>query len=490
MAARVAGLASAAAAVAAPAPRTDERPGRGHADAPDVNEPSDGVGWNAARTRPRTRVRIGVLVVHAPSSGGMHQYELSILDALSSRARELSDRFSFALFYLRGDRLPLERLRGSGWATHALPSRRALELVRSVACTAAVRRLARRRKPRASPAPTQAFAAADRGTQLKRFLLGRFFRHHGIDLLLCPTALSVGVEAGLPVIMAIHDLQHRLHPEFPEVSAGGEWERRERLYLNAARHATLLVADSDTGSEDIVDCYGVSPDRVAVLPFVPPPYLHAVSSSEADRIRREQGLPERFFFYPAQFWPHKNHVRVVEAIGLLKREHALDVHVAFTGSPHGGITADTASEIAEAAEQHGCADQIHRLGYLSGREVSALYGTATGLVMPTFFGPTNIPIVEAWLLGCPVLTSDIRGVREQVGDGGLLVDPADPRAIADGMRRLATDEALRGDLRRRGSERLALYTAEDFARRLTEILDTGCDLVAAGDGRGPRRVAA
>ena len=72
--------------------------------------------------------------------------------------------------------------------------------------------------------------------------------------------------------MAIHDLQHRLQPEFPEVSANGEWERREYRFRNGARYATLLLADSEVGKEDLLNFYGpygVTPDRVKVLPFIP-----------------------------------------------------------------------------------------------------------------------------------------------------------------------------------------------------------------------------
>lgn len=441
----------------------------------------------------QARTRVGVFVVGDAAAGGSHQYELSILEALIAKGSDLSDRFSFALFYQDGDSLPLERLRRCGWTTHARPNAKLLQALRWVASAGGLRRSHARLEEADAPAsPPRSVEAARPRSRLERSLLRRFFRRHAIDLLFCAAPTPIGFEVGVPYVMAIHDLQHRLQPEFPEVSAGGEWMRREYLFRNAARRATLLIADSEIGKEDIVDCYGeygVSADAVVVLPFVPPPYLEEVPTAEADGIRQEKGLPERFFFYPAQFWPHKNHARIVEAIGVLK-EHALDVHVAFTGSRRGGVVSDTASKVATLAENHRCSRQIHLLPYLDSREISALYGIAQGLVMPTFFGPTNIPILEAWLLGCPVITSDIRGVREQVGDAGLLVDPTDPVAIAEAMRRLATDEALRDDLRRRGRARLSLYTKEDFAHRLTEILSKASAPISARNASGMRELVA
>ena len=75
-------------------------------------------------------------------------------------------------------------------------------------------------------------------------------------------------------------------------------------------------------------------------------------------------------------------------------------------------------------------------------DMSALYAEAAGLVMPTFFGPTNIPVLEAFALGCPVVTSDIRGIREQTDGAAILVDPRSPEAIADGLRRLLSSSEL------------------------------------------------
>ena len=93
-------------------------------------------------------------------------------------------------------------------------------------------------------------------------------------------------------------------------------------------------------------------------------------------------------------------------------------------------------------------------------KICRLYAGAVGLVMPTFFGPTNIPMLEAWAFGCPVLTSDIRGIREQVGNAAILVNPRSEEAIADGIYHLWTDENLRRILADRGRRRLASYTVQ------------------------------
>jgi glycosyltransferase involved in cell wall biosynthesis len=292
-------------------------------------------------------------------------------------------------------------------------------------------------------------------------------------------------ECGIPYVIVVHDLQHRLHPEFPEVSADGEWERREYSYRNGVRYATLLVADSESGKDDILDFYrpyGVTPDRIKILPFLPACYLSVdVAASERQRIRQCYQLPERYLFYPAQFWAHKNHARIVEAIGLLRQKHGLEVPLVLCGSYSLKIREDVFREVMSRVQQLGLVKQIVYLGYVPEGDMSGLYGGATALIMPTFFGPTNIPPLEAWAFGCPVITSDIRGIREQTGDAALLVDPRSVEAIAAGILRLWTNPRLCHELIVRGRARLAEYGPDDYRQRLRAIVDEARDRVRSHD---------
>jgi glycosyltransferase involved in cell wall biosynthesis len=294
-----------------------------------------------------------------------------------------------------------------------------------------------------------------------------------VNLLIYPFPAAVASEARVPYVMAIHDLQHRLQPEFPEVSANGEWERREHIFRNGAQGATLLLADSEVGKEDILNCYGkqgVRPDQIKVLPFLP--YVKPeTSSAERYRVRVRYDLPERYLFYPAQFWPHKNHRRIIQALRVLKDEQEMDVPVVFCGSHTGAIRKRTFKEMMATASQLGLRNNVRYLGYVSDDDISAIYAESSGLVMPTFFGPTNIPVLEAWAAGCPVLTSDIRGIREQVGDAGLLADPRSVESIADGIRRLWTDSELGRTLAQRGRRRLAAYTPANYREALIEAIE-------------------
>src|SRR5262249_16339764 len=191
-------------------------------------------------------------------------------------------------------------------------------------------------------------------------------------------------------------------------------------------------------------------------------------------------------FYPAQIWPHKNHARLVRALGLLK-QRGIEVPLVCCGSAPDEVRQRALADVKELARQQGLEGLVRLLGYIPDEDMSGLFAGAEALVVPTFFGPTNIPPLEAWSLGCPVITSDIRGIREQMGDAAILVDPRSEQAMAAGIERLWTDPALRETLIVRGRERLASYTSVEYTQRLKAILEEAKALVKAG--RVPRRLA-
>jgi glycosyltransferase involved in cell wall biosynthesis len=415
-------------------------------------------------------MQIGVVPFLNPSLGGLYQYSLAMLEALTTISRMNQQGDTYTVFIRPEDEAMVRNLDSAGIRIAVYGSQ--LDRLRASlkawvgqgvlrqAFRTLQQQLARRQPRNLDPSPTET-------------TLGTWLRLHKIDWVLYTTPDSTSFESDVPYVMPVFDLQHRLQPEFPEVSADGEWNEREYLYRNGTRQATLILADSDVGKEDILGCYGpdgITPDRVKVLPYVPAPYLScAVPQRERMRVRNVYHLPKRFFFYPAQLWPHKNHMRIVQAAGRLK-EAGTEINLVLCGSKNGAIRTRVFHEIMGEVDRLGISRQIYYIGYVPNDVMSALYAEAAGLVMPTFFGPTNIPIAEAWLFGCPVLTSDIRGIREQVGDAGLLVDPRSVESIAEGMRRLWEDDDLRADLAQRGSKRLSLYKQEDFCEKLGEII--------------------
>jgi glycosyltransferase involved in cell wall biosynthesis len=420
-------------------------------------------------------VRIGFAPVLNSLIGGTYQYSATMLRTLYEWTEQENDD-EFVVFADRVKHPLLKSLTHSQWMVQPLQPPSPRRLVRDAMLQIlSDEALTRTRSWFARLTSHVTDGVPDLDVIQTRSDIKRWFQHFGVEFMVYSGTYTLAFETGIPYVMAIHDLQHRINPQFPEFAANGQWAQWEYLCRNGARYATLLLADSEVGKEDILHFYrpyGVTPDRVKVLPFLPATYLTVViPESERQRVQRIYRLPERYFFYPAQFWSFKNHTRIVEALELVKNMHHVKLPIVFCGSHSGEFREQTFRDVMSRSYQLGVEDQIHYLGYVPDKDMSALYAGASALVMPTFCGPTNIPVIEAWAFGCPVLTSDIRGIREQVGDAALVVDPWSVEAIAEGIYRLWREESLRCTLMDRGRQRLASYSPTDFRQRLIEIVE-------------------
>ena len=156
-------------------------------------------------------------------------------------------------------------------------------------------------------------------------------------------------------------------------------------------------------------------------------------------------LPPNYIFYPAQFWSHKNHVRILRAILHLKQKYNLRLPVVFAGSDQGNE-----SYIRQLVQTLQLDDQVFFLCHVSRPALRALYQNAFVLCYPSFFGPLNLPPLEAFALGCPVIAADIPGAKQELGDAAMLVNPANEFEIAEALKSVRSDSAKRESLTARG----------------------------------------
>jgi len=157
--------------------------------------------------------------------------------------------------------------------------------------------------------------------------VSRWLRARGVELLYFPSVTRLAVETDIPSIVAVHDTQHRLQPHFPEYAPNGLWHEIENTLRVAAKRSVLMVAESEIGREDLLQAYssfGLTPDRVMVIPYTAPSYIRECDLATAPmRARAKFNLPARYLFYPANFLPHKNHVALIEALGILRRRYGI-----------------------------------------------------------------------------------------------------------------------------------------------------------------------
>lgn len=281
------------------------------------------------------------------------------------------------------------------------------------------------------------------------------------ELWICPAQDVLTYALPTRTLGVIHDLMHRYESRFPEVSRRGLFRRRERHYRNICARAAAILVDSAVGKLHVMESYSVAPERVHVLPYVAPPYMR---NPEPVNFDSRYPLPASFVFYPAQFWEHKNHVRLLDAFSTALK-FVPDLHLVLVGS-----SKNADAKIRKAIEDMRLQHRVKLLGYVPDEDMPGFYRRARGLVMPTFFGPTNIPPLEAMVAGCPMAVSNIYAMPEQVGDAALLFDPSSVEEIAKAIVRLTTDEALRSRLSEAGRRRAQQWDQSHFEARFHKIV--------------------
>ncbi|MEO8336685.1 MAG: glycosyltransferase family 1 protein [bacterium] len=415
-------------------------------------------------------MHVGVSTYHTnPDDGGIAQYTLSVLRALAQRPADF-----------RGDRLELfgtDAARAAAVAVGADFDAMDVPPPQSAAASVGRRVLGNGRLRQAATAVHRYRHRTHRhdpAAPARQNPAGAWLRERGVELLYAPANSGLLIESGIPYVITVHDIQHVRQPHFREIIEDGYWEHVEYILRNAAKSATMIIAESETGKADLLECYagyGLTADRVAIVPYTVPPHVRADRRvEEATRVRRELGLPERYVFYPAQFNSHKNHVRLVEAVGIIRMRTGLRVPLVLSGAQNWPVAAETWRTLMTTATRMGIADQVRYVGVVKNEDMTGLYAAATALVMPSYFGPTNLPLIEAWALGCPVITSDIRGIREMCGDAALLVPPSSADDIADAILSIWNNDALATSLAARGTARAAFFSPERFATALWAAL--------------------
>lgn len=226
----------------------------------------------------------------------------------------------------------------------------------------------------------------------------------------------------LNYITTIWDTCHRDTPEFPEVRNFNQFFIREKNISNYLAAAMTVLVDSESLSNSISFRYGIDRSRLLTMPFSPSPFLDLDKSKSKREVMIKYMLDEGYFFYPAQFWAHKNHIRILEALLILNNNNKQHKMV-FVGSDQGNR-----SYLEQFVKSNNLNSQVSFLGFVPAEDMYGLYEGCHAVIMPTYFGPTNLPPLEAWMHKKPLIYSN--NFINQAKDAAVLIDPDDANDIA------------------------------------------------------------
>jgi len=384
--------------------------------------------------------KIGLFLDADPSHGGTFQYNQNILESVAALPR---DRFSVVVGYT-----------APAWLEHVAKYDLPTVLIPRAPLSQASFLLWNGMR-----LPVGPWRWASRFFHPK----ARAFLRESCDLWIFPSQEDLSYQMPLPVLASIADLCHRFGRRFPESASPKEYRYRERKYRNICRWSKGVLVDAELVRQQVVDAYGMAPERVYVFPQIAPRYMHR-KEPPADFDRRYQ-LPGKFLFYPAQFWEHKNHKNLLRAVASLKGEFP-DLKLVLAGGKKNAYDA-----VVRLTYELGIDGDVVFLGYVPDADMPELYRRARALVYATYFGPCNIPPLEALVAGCPMALSDVASMPDRVGEAALVFNPDSVGEMANCIGRLWSDDQLCERLSRIAKARAAEWDQPQYNALLCEIVE-------------------
>lgn len=287
-----------------------------------------------------------------------------------------------------------------------------------------------------------------------------------IDVLFCPFSAPTFAEPGLPLVAIAYDLQHL---DLPFFFSDVERSHRSQFLANLLQKASFVICISEFTRQSFITHLKADAEQLISAPICIHERLIKPSSDFVSDTLNRLGLKDnQYLFFPANFWPHKNHRMLLAAYSIFRKKFPhLPLDLVFTGALE-----EPQKELRELVFNLGYRDNIHFLGFLSQEELTAIWQGSKGLIFPSLYEGFGIPLLEAMWFDKPIACSNIGSLPEVGGDAVIYFDPRKPESIADAIAALAQDDALTTQLRARAQRRLQGFSQRSMTEQYLEVFRT------------------
>jgi glycosyltransferase involved in cell wall biosynthesis len=383
------------------------------------------------------RIGVSCLQIDPAYTGGVNTYTLGLLDGFAS----LRANCHFSLYVTEANQSLFARFQEKqNFEVRVLPNR--VLMGRKSLCRASL----------LSGSRTLYRSASD-------LLFGgvRRLMEFEVDILYVPTVVLQFFNVGKPTVLSIHDIQHVHFPEF------FTWTRRlsrEITYGLSVEHTTFLQASSEFIKQDLLQHYrDLRSEQVEVIPEGVNLAEFGLSRADAS-LQERYRLPARYLLYPAQLWPHKNHMLLLAALKKIEIGSGLKIPLVLTGGRFSAAT-EIFNFIAEAQM-----DYIHYLGKVPFDDLVSLYQEADAVIAAGLYESNCLPVLEASAAGTPVIASRIPPNEELSSTLQLnLFDPKDADDLSRTILKLWNEPSLRSAQSAHNRKHVAAYSWTNAAQK-------------------------
>jgi glycosyltransferase involved in cell wall biosynthesis len=271
-------------------------------------------------------------------------------------------------------------------------------------------------------------------------------------------------------VVTMHDL---IHERYPEQYKAIDVRIYRSKFKNACKHADRVIAITEQTKRDLIDFYGTPEDKISICyPACNVAYGATASEEEKQRVKRLYGLPDRFFLYVGSVIERKNLLNICKAVFLLR--HEMDIPLVVIGNG-GGYK----QLVKDYVLQQGLEKKVLFLSdspaakssqaFQTSADFPAIYQQALAMIYPSVFEGFGLPVLEALWSRIPVITSNVSCLPETGGDAAYYVDPYRAEEIAEGMTKIAGDEALVASMIAKGWQHAQRFTNERHAEAVMQV---------------------
>lgn len=290
----------------------------------------------------------------------------------------------------------------------------------------------------------------------------------GCEVFLSPHFFIAPVSKKCRKVVVFHDLSFEYYPDFFSLP-----KRYWHFSMNprkTAREADQIIAVSESTKADLVNLYGIEPQKIQVIyPGVNKSFKPIEDKNELGRVKEKYGLPEKFILYFGTIEPRKNIIGIIKAFELLKRSRAThnpkSLKLVIAGAK-GWLYRDVLKE----AQRSKYKTDIVFTGFVDNKDKPYLYSLAKLFVYPSFFEGFGFPPLEAMACGVPTIVSHVTSLPEVVEEAAVMVNPYMYREIADAMQILLEDESSHVLFSKRGIEQAKNFSWENSTKQVLDII--------------------
>lgn len=293
-------------------------------------------------------------------------------------------------------------------------------------------------------------------------ILRPFMNRLDVDIIHHPFSILQPLNHTIPSVLTFHDMQHEY---FPEHFSAYALNARRKLWQPSAEKATRIIAISEHAKVGLIERYGIDPGKIDVVYNGYDTQFRVIENNmQLEAVRSRYGLHKPFMYFPAATWPHKNHLKLLATLKIMKERYSFDGQLVLSG-----IAKQSNNVVLEEITGLGLEEDVIVLGYLADEDLPLLYNLAHLMVFPSLHEGFGIPLIESMACGCPVACSNVSSIPEVVGDAALTFDPFSLEDMAEKIWSLWNNDSLRLDLKTKGLDRVSLFNCETMARQTMNV---------------------